>query len=130
MGPVAHQTPPQGCLRGSSGSTYPDSDSSPLNLASSQCPRLTLPLVQKRTWESSRNFLLHDPLLHFFLPFVTNRPCQLKKKNYLMNLFLFFDVLGFRCCAQAFCSCGDRGLLSSCGAWTYFASASLLEPRR
>ena len=30
-----------------------------------------------------------------------------------INLFiyLFFAALGLRCCARAFCSCGERGLL-------------------
>ena len=33
------------------------------------------------------------------------------------NLFyLFLAALGLRCCAQAFSSCGERGLLR-CGAW-------------
>ena len=26
-------------------------------------------------------------------------------------------MLGLRCCSLAFCSCGEWGLLSSCGAW-------------
>ena len=33
-----------------------------------------------------------------------------------MDLFLL--ALGLRSCVQTFSSCGERGLLSSCGAWT------------
>lgn len=31
-----------------------------------------------------------------------------------LYLFICLAVLGLRCCAQAFSSCGDQGLLSSC----------------
>ena len=31
--------------------------------------------------------------------------------------FFFLSVLGLHCCAQAFSSCGECGLLSSCGVW-------------
>ena len=30
--------------------------------------------------------------------------------------YLFLAELGLRCCMQAFASCGERGLLSGCGA--------------
>ena len=30
---------------------------------------------------------------------------------YLFYLYLFLATLGLRCCAQAFSSCGERGLL-------------------
>ena len=61
--------------------------------------------------------------------------------GFLINLFiyLFLAVLGLCCCAQAFSSCGERGLLfvvvrglliavaSRCGAW---AQASVVVARR
>ena len=31
--------------------------------------------------------------------------------------FVFLTVLGLPCCAWAFSSCSEQGLLSSCGAW-------------
>ena len=37
-------------------------------------------------------------------------------KEYNTSLF-FLAVLSLRCCVQAFSSCGERGLLSSYGAW-------------
>ena len=38
---------------------------------------------------------------------------ELFKKIYLFIL----GVLGLHCCTQAFSSCRERGLLSSCSAW-------------
>ena len=35
---------------------------------------------------------------------------------YLFYLFLFLAVLGLHSCSQAYSSCGERGLLSCCGA--------------
>ena len=32
-------------------------------------------------------------------------------KNFLIYLFLFLAALGLCCCARAFSSCGERGLL-------------------
>ena len=49
--------------------------------------------------------------------------------NLFIYLFLFLAALGLRCCARAFSSCGEQGLLllrstgsrhagfSSCGTW-------------
>ena len=35
-----------------------------------------------------------------------------QKKNFFLNfIYLFLAVLGLRCCAQSFSSCGERGLL-------------------
>ena len=41
-----------------------------------------------------------------------------------MYLFLFLAVLGICCCAQAFSSCGEQGLLfgAVCGLLTAMAS--------
>ena len=39
------------------------------------------------------------------------------KKNHLI-----LSVLGLCCCAQAFSSCGEQGLLSSSGAWASYCS--------
>ena len=61
------------------------------------------------------------------------------KKIYLFYLFL--AVLGLRCWARAFSSCGERGLLfiavrgllitvaSRCGAWALGVWASVVVPR-
>ena len=38
------------------------------------------------------------------------------KKNFLF-IYLLLAALGLHCCVQRFSSCGDRGLLSSCGLW-------------
>ena len=63
---------------------------------------------------------------------------------FLTNLFiyLFLAALGLRCCARAFSSCGEQGLLfhcsarasccggfSCCGARAPGARASVLAPR-
>ena len=29
----------------------------------------------------------------------------------IIYLFIYFTALGLRCCMQAFCSCGEQGLL-------------------
>ena len=48
--------------------------------------------------------------LSYFL-FVQSLVCSFfLKKNYLF-IYLFLAVLGLRCCAWAFSSCGERGLL-------------------
>ena len=39
---------------------------------------------------------------------------------FLRNFFfsnIFLPVLGLHCCAQAFCSCSEQGLLSGCSTW-------------
>ena len=38
--------------------------------------------------------------------------------------YLFMVALGLCCCARAFSACSERGLLSSCGAWTYCSGFS------
>ena len=35
------------------------------------------------------------------------------------NIYLFLVALGLHCCARAFSSCGEWGLLSSFGAWAF-----------
>ena len=37
--------------------------------------------------------------------------------NLFKKITYFLAVLGLHCCTQAFSSCRERGLLSSCGAW-------------
>ena len=32
----------------------------------------------------------------------------------IVSMYVFLAVLGLRCYAQVFCSCGEQGLLSSC----------------
>ena len=36
---------------------------------------------------------------------------------FFKDLFIYLAVLGLRCCAQAFSSCGERGATLHCGAW-------------
>ena len=46
--------------------------------------------------------------------------------SFKFNLINYFStVLGLCCCAQAFSSCDERGLLSSCGMWaSHFSGLS------
>ena len=44
----------------------------------------------------------------------------------IFNLFLFLAVLGLCCCVWAFSSCGECGLISSCGVWASHCSGFLL----
>ena len=85
-----------------------------------------------------------SPRLHrtFYYLFDTYHPsgCEV----YLVNLFiyLFLAALGLLCCTQAFCSCGERGLLfvvvrvlliavaSRCGAQALGVWASVVVARR
>ena len=46
---------------------------------------------------------------------------------YLFICFLFLAVLGLRCCARAFCSCGERRLLFVAVRGLLIAVASLAE---
>ena len=39
-------------------------------------------------------------------------------------IYLFLVALGLRCCARAFSSCGEQGLLSSCSTQAYHHSVS------
>ena len=34
-----------------------------------------------------------------------------------LSIYLFMAVLGLHCCVQAFSSCSQRDVLSSCGVW-------------
>ena len=53
--------------------------------------------------------------------FVVSRPCD------LFNFFFYFlAALGLRCCAWAFCSCGERGLLFVAVHGLLIAVASLV----
>ena len=47
----------------------------------------------------------------FLLIYLFLAALGLFKKFYLFNLFLFLAVLGICCCAQAFSSCSEWGLL-------------------
>lgn len=51
------------------------------------------------------NALVRVSVLFFFF---------LRLLFFSLYLFICLAVLGLRCCAQAFSSCGDQGLLSSC----------------
>ena len=53
-------------------------------------------------WHSTEYLYItysHPPIYFIYLLF------------YLKNFFLFLAVLGLHCCAQAFSSCGEQGLL-------------------
>ena len=56
-------------------------------------------------------------------PFVFSLPLFLKK----IYLFIILAVLGLCCCAQAFSSCGERGLLFIVVHGLLMAVASLVE---
>ena len=45
-----------------------------------------------------------------------NSPILVSFKFYLLR-YLFLAALGLPCCVSAFSSCGERELVSSCGAW-------------
>ena len=54
----------------------------------------------------------------------TDKNACLHGTGILIHLFLILAVLGLccragalHCCSQAFCSCDEQGLLSSCSAW-------------
>ena len=56
--------------------------------------------------------LLRPPFVDvFLLPFPDNRFLKKKKKKKNLFIYLFLATLGLRCCAQAFSSCGEPGLL-------------------
>ena len=42
-------------------------------------------------------------------------------------IYLFLAVLGLHCCAQAFSSFSERGLLSGCGAWASHGGSFSLQ---
>ena len=69
-------------------------------------------------------------IFHSSISFLLKRPsCSFwkKKKRLFININLFLTVLGLCCCAQAFSTCGEQGLLfsqasyccgfSCCRAW-------------
>ena len=43
--------------------------------------------------------------------------------------FYSFLTVGLHCCTRAFSSCGERALLSRCGAWASHCGAQALELR-
>ena len=48
------------------------------------------------------------------------------KNKFIYFIYLFFAVLGLRCCVQAFSSCGERGLLFIVVRMLLIVVASLL----
>ena len=68
--------------------------------------------------EESRSLKMTQALYAFFF--------------FLFNKFihLFLAALGLRCCAQAFSSCGERGLLSVAVRGLLTAAASLVAEHR
>ena len=65
---------------------------------------------------------------------MSNRSCFSKFSNFFLNLFilfiLFLAALGLRCCAQAFSSCGEWGLLFVAVRRLLIAVASLVVEHR
>ena len=57
----------------------------------------------------------------FLIPFFFFYSRELKLSGFFffpaLFIYLFLAVLGRHCCERAFPSCGELGLLSSCGAW-------------
>ena len=51
-------------------------------------------------------------------------PHVLSHWGLFLFLYLFLTVLGLCCCAWAFSSWGEQGLLSSCGVWAYWGGFS------
>ena len=49
-----------------------------------------------------------------------------KKNKFIYFIYIFLAVLGLRCCAQAFSSCGERGLLVVAVCGLFIAVASLV----
>ena len=64
-------------------------------------------------------------LMHMNKSFSAVNPCIPGAWDTL-HLNIFLAVLGLRYCTWAFCSWGEWGLLSSCGAWASTAAASLV----
>ena len=57
----------------------------------------------------------------------TVKVAQTRLKTFVLNTFFFFlAVLGLRCCAQAFSSCGEQGLLFIAVRGLLIAVASLV----
>ena len=56
--------------------------------------------------------------------------CFLNKFIYLFTYFLFFAALGLCCCARAFSSCGEQGLLSVVVRRLLIVVASLVVEHR
>ena len=50
--------------------------------------------------------------------------------NLFILIYLFLAVLGLCCCARAFSSCGERGLLFVAVCWLLIAVASLIAEHR
>ena len=52
------------------------------------------------------------------------------KKSFFLIFIIFLAVLGLRCCAWAFSSCGERGLLFVAVRGLLIAVASLVAEHR
>ena len=75
---------------------------------------------------------LHGLIAHFFLVLTTVLLSGYADLSFFLNLFiyLFLVVLGLRCCARAFSSCGERGLLFIAVHGLLIAVASLVSELR
>ena len=69
----------------------------------------------KNLWSHSSSF---TPICNCIHPFA-----------FFLKMYYHLAVLGLHCCVWVFSSCGERGLLSSFGAWSLVVVASLVAPR-
>ena len=53
----------------------------------------------------------------------------MRQKGSLLFVYLFLAVLGLRCCARAFSSCGEWGLLFAAACGLLLVVASLVVER-
>ena len=68
---------------------------------------------------------MNETILDWGLKISISNKHLFKKLTYLF-IYLFLAVLGLRCCAQAFPSCGERGLLFLAVSGLLIAVASLV----
>ena len=70
---------------------------------------------------------IQDPILHLFIYLFI---IYLFFKGQVFYLFIYLAALGLRCCAQAFSSCVERGLLFLAVRRLLIAVASLFAEHR
>ena len=68
-------------------------------------------------WGTSILFSIVDVPMYIFTNRVQGFPFVLILQLIFFRFMYFWTMLGLCYCAQAFSSCGERGQLSSCGAW-------------
>ena len=76
-------------------------------------------------FQKSQKESLRPTRLPHFSPSLTSEPFFFFLK-FIYFIYLFLAALGLRCCAQAFSSCGERGLLFVAVRRLLIAVASLV----